>query len=88
MMVFKVILGLFGAIFLKWPVTQQNDCRRMKRSEIWDALLLVVEHIWGTVVPVVFDVILWSFGAFVSRWPISREKTVAKRIETLELGYY
>ena len=53
---FKVIWGLFGVLFSKWPVTKKIARGTAKSSEIWDSWILVT-HIWGTFVLVWFKVI-------------------------------
>ncbi len=45
LLVFKVILGLFGTLVSKWPVTQKQVSRE-KLSEIWKSGV-AVNIIWG-----------------------------------------
>ena len=75
---FKVILGSFGTLVSKWPVSRKRLVLRMKRSEIWDSWILVT-YIWGTYDLVVFNVILGSFGALVSKCPVTPKRLVVER---------
>ncbi len=45
LLVFKVILGSFGALISKWPITKTTG-RRAKRNEMWASGVLVT-CIWG-----------------------------------------
>ncbi len=49
----------------KWKtsIIWKTNHNRAKRSEIWDSLVVVHHHIWGTFGLVAFKVILMSFGA-------------------------
>ena len=66
---FNVILGSFGALVSKWPVTREwlaveQNSRRAKRTEIWDSGGSC--HMGGTFDLLVLKVILGSFSALVS----------------------
>ncbi len=63
--VFKAILGSFGALHSKWPVikiTQEWLMIERKHTEIWDSGL-DVGYIWGTFHLLVFKAIFGSSGA-------------------------
>ncbi len=78
LLLFKVILGSFGAVVSKWPVSEMAGHGAI-RSEIWDSQV-VVTCICGNFYLLVFKVTLRSFGALVSKllltqkhsWPWSK----------------
>ncbi len=71
--VFKVILGSFGVLVSKWPVSRKRLAVEQKSSEIWlgDSYTYI-----GYFDLVGVKVNLGSFGAFVSKWPVFQKRLV------------
>ncbi len=74
--VFKVILGSFGALFSKWPVTRKRTL--VERNSEISASLILVTHVWGTFDLVGFKVILGSFGTLFSKWLVTRKRLIVE----------
>ncbi len=67
-LVFKIILGSFGTLVSKWPVSKTAG-RRAKQCEIWDS-----GGSCSTIDLLVFNAISGSFRALVSKWPVTRKR--------------
>ncbi len=61
---FRVLLGSFGGLVSKWPVTRKWLAVEQE-TEIWDSLV-VVTCMWGIFDLLVFKVSLGSFDVLVS----------------------
>ncbi len=68
-------------ICLKWPVTTRKPDCRVKRGEIWDSGVLLVEYttICGNFDLKVFKVILGSLDSLLSKQPVTGKRLAIKR---------
>ena len=67
-LVFKIILGSFGTLVSKWPVTRKQLA--VERNSV---KLGTLGGSCSTIDLLVFNVISGSFRAIVSKWPVTRK---------------
>ncbi len=76
LLMFKIILGLFGALFPKLAST--SNMVGHKSETCWNVELgdSKITHIFSTFDLVVFKVILGSFSALVSKWSVTWKQLI------------
>ena len=78
LLVFKVILGSFGAFVLKWPVTRKRLAAEQNGVKLGTGRE-VMTCIYGTFDLLMFKISLGSFGALVPTFLVTRKSLVVKR---------
>ncbi len=74
LVVFNSILGFFGALVSKWPVTQKRLAVEQNGLKFRTKVICGMYILWGSFDLLVFRFILSSFSVFVPKWPVTKKR--------------